>query len=151
MPKSSKRQKKKAYHGKRTQTAYVIFLSHSSHDSWIAKVIAEKIQAIGADCWLDEKDLGGGDVIVNEIIRGIDSCEEAIVLISPSSVNSQWVSFEIGGVRAQHKRVTPILNNVKPSEMPPMQDIKGIDLNKFDQFLAQLERRIARSRGQRKR
>lgn len=113
--------------------------------------MAEKIEAIGGDCWLDEKDLEGGDVVVNEIIRGIDACSEAIVLISPNSVNSQWVSFEIGGVRAQHKRVTPILNNVKLSEMPPMQDIKGIDLNKFDQFLAQLERRIARSRGQRKR
>ena len=145
MPKSSKGQKRKGIHGNRTQSAYVIFLSHSSYDSWIAKTIAEKIEAIGGDCWLDEKDLEGGDVVVNEIIRGIDACREAIVLISPNSVNSQWVSFEIGGVRAQHKRVTPILNNVKLSEMPPMQDIKGIDLNKFDQFLAQLERRIART------
>jgi len=113
--------------------------------------MAEGIRVIdGAECWLDEMNLEGGDVLVDEIIHGIDNCTEAIVLISPSSVRSQWVSFEIGGVRAQHKRVTPILNNVKPSEIPPMQDIKGIDLNKFDQFLAQLARRIARSRGQRK-
>ena len=76
------------------------------------------------------------------IIRGIDACQEAIVLISPNSVNSQWVSFEIGGVRAQHKRVTPILNNVRPDDMAPMKDIKSIDLNKFELFLAQLKRRI---------
>jgi len=37
-------------------------------------------------------------------------------------------------------------NNVKPEEMAPMRDIKGIDLNKFEQFLAQLGRRIKQKR-----
>lgn len=133
-----------------TRSRYVVFLSHSSLDTWIASVIAEKIQALGADCWIDEKDLTGGDVIVEDIIKGIDACHEAIVLISPNSVKSQWVSFEIGGVRAQHKRVTPVLNNVKPQQMAPMQDIKGIDLNKLDQFLAQLKKRISRWQRDRK-
>ena len=133
-----------------TRSRYVVFLSHSSLDTWIASVIAEKIQALGADCWIDEKDLTGGDIIVEDIIKGIDACHEAIVLISPNSVKSQWVSFEIGGVRAQHKRVTPVLNNVKPQQMAPMQDIKGIDLNKLDQFLAQLKKRISRWQSDRK-
>ena len=106
--------------------------------------LGEKIKALGAECWLDEKDLEGGDIVVDEIIRGINACHEAVVLVSPNSVRSQWVSFEIGGVLAQHKRVTPILNNVKPNEMAPMQGIKAIDLNKFDQFLAELKRRITR-------
>jgi len=109
--------------------------------------MAEKILALGAECWLDEKDLEGGDIIVDDIIRGIDACHEAIVLVSPNSVNSKWVSFEIGGVRAQHKRVTPILNNVRHDELAPIQDIKSIDLNKFEEFLAQLERRIVKHRG----
>src|SRR6266849_8198121 len=125
---------------------YTVFISHSSLDAWIARVMAEKIQSIGVDCWLDEKDLEGGDVIPDEIIRGIDACQEAIVLISPNSVNSQWVSFEIGGVRAQHKRVTPILNNVRPDDMAPMKDIKSIDLNKFELFLSQLKRRVVQTR-----
>ncbi len=104
--------------------------------------MAEKIQALGAECWIDEKDLAGGDVIVEDIIRGIDACDEATVLISPNSVKSQWVSFEIGGVRAQHKRVTPVLNNVRPQQMAPMRDLKGFDLNRFDQFLRELRKRI---------
>jgi len=137
MPKSSKRQK-----GSR----YVVFISHSSLDAWIARTISEKIQSLGVACWLDQKDLEGGDVIPDEIIRGIDACQEAIVLISPNSVNSRWVSFEIGGVLAQHKRVTPILNNVRPDEMAPMKDIKSVDLNKFEEFLAQLARRVAQPR-----
>src|SRR5438094_8099170 len=89
---------------------YIVFISHSALDMWIANVMAEKIEALGAQCWLDEKDLTGGDIIAEDIIRGIDACHEAIVLISPNSVKSQWVPFAIGGARAQHKRVTPILN-----------------------------------------
>jgi hypothetical protein len=108
--------------------------------------MVEKIEALGAECWLDEKDLAGGDVIAADIIRGIDACNEAVILISPNSVHSPWVSFEIGGVRAQHKRVTPILNNVRHNELAPVQDIKGIDLNKFEQFLAQLKRRLTKRR-----
>ncbi len=137
MPKSSKRQKR---------WRYLVFISHSSLDAWIARVMVEKIGSLGAECWLDEKDLAGGNVIVEDIILGIDACHEAIVLISPNSVKSQWVPFEIGGVRAQHKRVTPVLNNVKPQQMAPMKDIKGIDLNSFDEFLAQLKRRISQAR-----
>jgi hypothetical protein len=148
MPKSSKR--RKGNRKNRADSAYVIFISHSSNDAWIAKTIAEQIESLGAECWLDEKDLEGGNVIVDEIISGIEACKEAIVLISSNSVNSPWVSFEIGGVRAQHKRVTPILNNVHPNEMAPIQDIKAIDLNKFDEFLAQLRRRIARAHSRRK-
>jgi len=45
--------------------------------------MVEKIEALGAECWLDEKDLAGGEVIVEDIIRGIDACDEAVVLISP--------------------------------------------------------------------
>ena len=121
---------------------YTVFLSHSSSDAWIAKTMAEKIEALGASCWLDEKDFEGGDIVADEIIKGIDACNEAIVLVSPNTIKSQWVSFEVGGLRVQRKRITPILNNVLPSELAPMHDIKGVDLNRFDQFLAQLARRL---------
>ncbi len=141
MPRSPVRRKRENRKTKRKKP-YVVFISYSSSDRWIAEVIAEKIEGIAASCWLDEKDLEGGEVIVDRIITGIDSCDEALVLISPQTIESQWVAFEIGGVRAQHKRVTPILNNVRPDDMAPMKDIKGIDLNKFDRFLSQLEKRV---------
>jgi hypothetical protein len=131
---------------KRTRSRYLVFISHSSDDAFVARMITEKIQSIGAKCWLDEKDLDGGDVIADRIIRGIDACHEAVVLISSNSVRSPWVSFEIGGVRAQHKRVMPILNKVRHDEFALIKDIKSIDLNKFEQFLAQLERRITKRR-----
>jgi hypothetical protein len=56
------------------------------------------------------------------------------------------VPFEIGGLRQLEKHVTPIFNNVKAQQMEPLRDIKGIVINNFEQFLAQLKRRISDAR-----
>jgi predicted nucleotide-binding protein len=125
------------------KNAYWVFISYSTRDSWIAHVMKERIEALGAKVYIYEIDLAGGGVIVDEIIRGIDACHEAIVLVSPHTLQKpDWVIFEIGAIRGQHKRVTPILNNVDPEDLGPAKDIKGVDLNRFEQFLVQLRKRI---------
>jgi hypothetical protein len=105
--------------------------------------MAEKIQAVGAEPWLDQKDLHGGDFILSKIIEDIDHCREAVVLVSTSSVHSQYVLFEIGAVQGQHKRVTPILNQVDLEALVPLKGVKSMDLNQFDDFLHQLAERVA--------
>lgn len=104
--------------------------------------MAEKMRDINCEAWLDEEDLEGGDDVLERIRRGIDACQEAIVLLSPNSLNSPWVLFEIGGAYMQHKRVTPILNNVSPEAVPPVRGLKAIDLNQFERFLLQLAKRV---------
>lgn len=122
--------------------SYVVFISHSSADIWIAEQIDNHIREFGATTWLDKKDLKGGDVLVDEIINGLTSCNEALVLVSPKSVKSQWVAYEIGAVSVQRKRVNPILNQVSPDAIAPMKGVKSIDLNQFDEFLIQLAKRV---------
>jgi hypothetical protein len=127
--------------------AYVVFISHSSSDLWIAEQMAKLISALGANVWLDKKDLKGGDVMNDAIIGGIDACNEALVLVSPNSIKSpHWVIYEIGAVSGQHKRVTPILNQVDPDAIAPMKGVKSIDLNQFDDFLIQLKKRVIEQR-----
>lgn len=127
---------------KRQKVNYRVFISHSSKDQFIAEAIAEKIEAFGAKTWIDIKHLQGGDSTIQEIIRAIGACNEAIVLVSADSVRSQWVSFEIGVVRTMNKRITPLLYNTNPNDMAPMKDIAAIDLKDLDHFLAQLKKRI---------
>lgn len=43
--------------------SYVVFISHSSVDIWIAEQIDKQIRELGATTWLDKKDLKGGDVM----------------------------------------------------------------------------------------
>jgi hypothetical protein len=125
---------------------YVVFISHSSKDIWIATIIAEKVAALGAQAWLDEKALEGGDVILEEIRRGIDACQEAVVLVSQYSVSSQWVPFEIGAAWSQHKRVTPVLINIESEAIAPIKGIKAVSINHIDAFFVQLKGRIEQGR-----
>ncbi|MGB8506823.1 MAG: toll/interleukin-1 receptor domain-containing protein [Pyrinomonadaceae bacterium] len=124
-------------------SAYMVFISHSSKEKWIAGQLSKEIMALGAETWLDLKDMRGGDEIRRSIKRGIRASQEAIVLLSANSITSQWVIYEVAIADGQGKRITSILNNLDPDKsLAPLQGIKALDLNDFDQFLLELTGRI---------
>jgi hypothetical protein len=100
----------------------------------------------GGDPWLYEKEVEAGSILAREIFEGIDKCIEAIVLVSPNSIGSQWIMSEIGAIRGQHKRVTPILSNVSHDAIKPLSDVTAMDLNQIDIYLRQLRERIEERR-----
>ena len=130
--------------------SYAVFISHSSKESWIAGQMAKEVRALGAAAWVDVSDLSGGDDFYAQIMEAIRGCTEAIVLVSPISVNSQWVSFEIGAVAVQGKRVTPVLNNVTAGEIEPLRRVNAIDLNDFGEYLRQLKERVRQQQRRRR-
>ena len=122
---------------------YRVFISHSSRDKWIAERMAEKIEEAGADYWLDARDLPGGGDIQEEIYQAIQECQELVILFSPNSLDSPWICFEVGVAYPLQKHLTPILNNVKYNDVPLVQRAKAIELNDFNQYLAELKNRIS--------
>ncbi|HSB07883.1 MAG TPA: toll/interleukin-1 receptor domain-containing protein [Blastocatellia bacterium] len=127
----------------RAPLPFQVFISHSSHDAWVAGQIGKEIEALGATIALDKHFLKGGDDINKKIIEEIRKSTEVIVLLSPESQKSQWVPTEVGMALALDKYLTPILYNVLPEEMMrPLQVVKAIDLNDFDSFLIELRQRI---------
>ena len=69
------------------------------------------------------------------------------MLVSNDALKSQWVATEIGIAKGKKKRVTPLLNNVDPDAFAPLKGVKSYELNSFDQFLSELAKRAANSRG----
>ncbi len=53
--------------GKPAVKPYQVFISHATADKWLARVICEKIEAIGAATFRDDRDILGGDDIPEEI------------------------------------------------------------------------------------
>src|SRR5436305_2808607 len=84
---------------------YQVFVSHATADKWIAKLICEKIEATGATSFRDDRDIEGGDDIPEEIRRQIKQSKEIVVLLTPASVERQWVTLEVGAAWGWSKRV----------------------------------------------
>jgi hypothetical protein len=132
---------------KKNQNSYTIFISHSSKDSWIAKQIASLIEQkgrkYGINTFLDENDIEGGDFIPELIRENIKDCYEFVVLLSKNSIKRPWVWTEIGGAWLVEKRIIAILHEINPNELPDVISLyKAIDLNKFDDYLEELLKRV---------
>jgi hypothetical protein len=72
---------------------YQVFVSHATADKWLAKAVCEKIEAAGAATFRDDRDIRGGDDIPEEIRRQIKLSKEIVVLLTPESINRQWVTL----------------------------------------------------------
>jgi hypothetical protein len=75
---------------------YQVFVSHATTDKWLAKAICERIEGAGATTFRDDRDISGGDDIPEEIRRQIKLSREVVVLLTPESVDRQWVTLEVG-------------------------------------------------------
>ncbi len=100
-----------------------VFVSYSSIDEHHAKLVAAALAELGVDYFLDRKDIEWGDDITDKIGSGLATCSELLVILSPASLKSQWVPFEIGQAAALGKKILPFLTH-------PSLDIPGY-LRKF--------------------
>lgn len=125
--------------------SYLVFISHSTKDRWIARQAAKLIEGRGhgIKTFLDEKDIEGGESIPESIRQNIQRCHEFLVLLSRNSIDRPWVLMEIGAAWALEKRIIAITDKVTPEEMPDIiAPYKAIDLNSFDDYLEQLLKRV---------
>ena len=72
-----------------------VFLSHNSDDKDSARKIAAALTRAGCQIWLDEAEIGPGDSLIEKISSGIVDAEYLFVLLSKSSVRSEWVKREM--------------------------------------------------------
>lgn len=81
-----------------------VFISHQKNDTEYAKKIADFLLNNEIDVYFDEydEDLKGTnqysqpDKVTNAILKGINSSSHMLVIVSPNTMYSNWVPFEIG-------------------------------------------------------
>ncbi len=77
-----------------------IFISYSRDDDQKARDLAWEIEARGADAWWD-REIISGERYIETILRQAGQADHFVLLLSESSVRSQWVAFEVGAARAR--------------------------------------------------
>jgi hypothetical protein len=98
--------------------SYLVFISHSTKDRWIAKQLAKQIEEkglkFGIKVFLDERDIKSGESIPETIRKKIRACNEFLVLLSRNSINRPWVLIEIGGAWQLGKHIVAIVDKISP-------------------------------------
>src|SRR6185295_17922187 len=72
-----------------------IFLSHNYRDKAFVRTLAQDLRAMGVKVWLDEAEMRVGDSLIAKISSAIDEMRYLAVVLSPNSVDSQWVQQEL--------------------------------------------------------
>jgi hypothetical protein len=71
------------------------FISHSSIDKPFVERLATDLRTReGIDAWLDKWEILPGDRIPETLEEGLSNAGIFVLVLSPDSVNSQWVSYE---------------------------------------------------------
>lgn len=91
-----------------------LFLSHSSADINISRRITTELRRHGIEVWRYEQGLGVGDSLITTLEERIDELEYLGVVLTPNSVNSEWVTKEVKQallqeINTKKLKVLPIL------------------------------------------
>jgi 5'-deoxynucleotidase YfbR-like HD superfamily hydrolase len=88
-----------------------IFLSYSHVDKALAIEIEKVLSDSGVPVFRDEKSIEWGESISRAVKSGLQNCTQLLVILSPASLKSQWVAFEMGSAVAQEKTILPYLTH----------------------------------------
>jgi hypothetical protein len=129
--------------------AYHVFISHGWHDRWIAKQMGRLISGVGATPFIDIFDIKKGDRIEAKIQQGLDEADGLVALLTPWSVDRNWVWAEIAAAWALRKRYSGVLFGLTMAEIE--KDRGGLAMlgptnllaiDEFDDYICELSERI---------
>ena len=84
-----------------------IFISHSSKDAAVANRLVDYLEGQGHKCWIAPRDIAAGCDYTDVINDALEGCHTLVFLLSPHSLDSQWVKKEIATAMTLNKRVLP--------------------------------------------
>lgn len=85
-----------------------IFISYSHKDTKYAHGLAENLQSMGFEVWIDER-LDYGAQWPQELQKQLDSCSAFLLIMSPRSYTSEWVQSELQRAKRKLKPIFPLL------------------------------------------
>jgi hypothetical protein len=80
------------------------FISYSSEDSGFAQSLHNDLQSNGVRCWFAPEDMGIGDKILDTLDEAIRLRDKVVLILSRSSINSDWVEDEVTKAFAEERK-----------------------------------------------
>ena len=129
------------------------FISHGWADKWVAEQLARRAREdCEADVFVDVFDISKGDDFEERIFTEIGKCHEFLVLLTPWSVDRNWVWAELGAARALDSVLCRYLYSVSLDQIERERGGKTflatkniVEINELDQYLLKLAKRAKES------
>lgn len=96
-----------------------LFISYSRQDTEAADALVGDLEQNGFEVTIDRRDLPYGEKWQKELQEFIQDSDTVIWLVSPASVGSSWVKWELGEVQRTAKRLVPVVVSPTPPESLP--------------------------------
>ncbi|MEG4484345.1 TIR domain-containing protein [Microcoleus sp. D2_18a_B4] len=107
-----------------------VFISYSERDRETMEKIRNSLRRESLTVWTNTTDIQTGEDFQSAIDRGIEQTDNLVYLLSPDSVESEYVRKEIDYAVSLHKRIIPVLVRETAAESIPkaLQGVQYIDL-----------------------
>ena len=124
-----------------------IFISYARKDQEFALKLAQDLRSAGVTIWVDKFDIPPGAPWDRTIQNALKTCESLLVILSPSSVDSENVQDEVAFILKQKKPIIPVLYRICeiPYRLIRLQQIDFID--DYNQGLTALLAHLGVDRG----
>jgi len=93
-----------------------IFISYSSKDRERAEQLIELLASAGLSVWIDKSGIAFATSWSAEIVDAIEECKALLVLLSPSSIESENVVKEVSLAAEKKKKILPL--ELEPVTLP---------------------------------
>lgn len=132
---------------------YLVFISHSSMDTWVASQIAREVADCGAKTFLDEADIAVGADFEADILFHLEQAHELLVLLTPWALERAYVWAEIGAAWGRRIPIVALLHGLSPREVQSKTGVPNllknrnlISLNEINSYLTELRARVGPER-----
>jgi hypothetical protein len=88
-----------------------VFISYSHADSGLVNSLAAVLDEINVEYFRDVRDICLGELITAKVSEALARCRMLLVVVSPNSLESHWVPYEIGYASALRKVIVPFLTD----------------------------------------
>jgi len=119
-----------------------IFLSYSHHNEPEAEELVKKLEKLHIKCFMARRGLRGGDLFSDLIRQKIQECSEFFLLLTPQSIQSEWVISEWSAAWALRKTIVPILLNCARKDLPErLQSVHSRNYHETDRITKDYKQR----------
>src|SRR4051812_12983488 len=96
---------------------YLVFISHASHDRWVAGQLRKELTAVGAECFLDTVGIETGVEFDQGLKRALHDAAELVVLLTPGALDRPYVWIEIGLAWTRGTRIIGLVHGMKTRDI----------------------------------